>query len=138
MNKLIRNHYHALIIWLEIVMFGLVLFTLWLDEFIDLPHRLFNASPTPYRLEEYIIETASVFIMGGATIFLTLLLLKRLERAEEFVRVCSWCKRVFLNNSWVDFEVYLLQKQELSSSHGICESCAQKVQTEIAAINKQG
>jgi len=112
-------------------MFGLVLTTLWLDEFIDLPHRLFNAAPTPYRIEEYIIETTSVTIVGITVIVLTWVLMKRLERVEEFVRVCSWCKRVFLDNRWVNFEEYLRQKQDLSSTHGICESCAQQVRAEM-------
>ena len=112
-------------------MFGLVLATLWLDEFIDVPYRLFNAAPTPYRIEEYMIETAAVTIVGITIILLTWVLMKRLERAEEFVRVCSWCKRVFLDNRWVNFEEYLRQKQDLSSTHGICESCAQKVKAEM-------
>ena len=112
-------------------MFGLVLATLSLDEFIDLPHRLFNAAPTPYRIEEYIFETTSVTIVGITVIVLTWVLMKRLERVEEFVRVCSWCKRVFLDNRWVKFEEYLRQKQDLSSMHGICESCAQQVRAEM-------
>jgi hypothetical protein len=107
-----------------------VLATLWLDEFVDLPHRMFNAAPTPYRIEEYIIETASVTLVGIATILLTWILLKHLNRAEEFIRICSWCNRVFYNNRWVDFEEYLRQKQGLTSTYGICKSCGLKAISE--------
>ena len=133
-----RHMGKAAIIWMEIGMFGLVLTTLWLDEFIDLPYRVFNAPPTPYRIEEYIIETSSVLIVGIIVIALTWVLMKRLERIEEFVRVCSWCKRVFLDGSWVEFAVYLRQKQDLDSTHGICESCAQVVLAEMAVKREKG
>jgi hypothetical protein len=132
MSALKTGRKYAPIIFLELVMFVLVLATLWLDEFLDLPHRIFNAAPTPYRIEEYLIETLSVVLVGSATILLTLLLMRRLRRSEEFLHVCAWCKRVFLDDRWVEFEDYMLQRQDLSSSHGICESCAQKVQSEIA------
>jgi hypothetical protein len=131
MNIMNRRLNKWLIIWLEIGMFGLVLATLWLDEYIDLPCRLFNAAPTPYRIEEYLIETTSVTIVGIIIIMLTAVALKRLERIEEYVRVCSWCKRVSLDDRWIKFEEYLLQKQDLRSTHGICESCAQKMKMEI-------
>jgi hypothetical protein len=137
MSLMNRHLSKALIIWVEIGMFGLVLATLWLDEFIDLPHRLFSAAPTPYRVEEYLIETTSVTIIGIAVIALTWFLIKRLESAEEFVRVCSWCKRVFLDDCWVHFEEYLSKKQELSSTHGICESCLQKIKKEEAGMDSR-
>ena len=131
MKKTKRNLRKALIIWLEIATFGLVLATLWLDEFVDLPHLLFNSPPTPYRVEEYLIETALVTIVGVTAVLLTWILMRRLEKAEAFVRVCSWCKRVFLNDGWVNFEEYLHQKQDLIPTHGICENCMQKVKAEI-------
>jgi hypothetical protein len=134
MNALRRKHYKSSIIWLEIVLFMLVLATQWLDEFIDLPHRLFNAAPTPYRIEEYIFESVSVVIVGIIIVLITVVLMKRLERVEEFVRVCSWCKCVFLNDRWVNFEVYLHQQQDLHSTHGICETCLHKMQKEIRKI----
>ncbi len=88
--KIKKRHLRkAPIIWLEIVMFTLVLATLWLDEFIDIPYRLFNVEPKPYRVVEYMIEAASVSTVGIAVIVITWVLMKRLERAEEFARVCS-------------------------------------------------
>ena len=131
MSALNRNLKNELIIWMEIGMFMLVLITLWLDEFVDIPHRLFNAPATPYRIAEYIIETSSVTIVGSTVILITWFLIRRLEREEGFVRVCSWCKRVFLNDRWVEFEEYLHQGQDLTPTHGICESCLQKAKAEI-------
>jgi hypothetical protein len=131
MNALNRNHKMGLIIWLEIAMFGLTLATLWLDEFLDLPYRLLNAPPRPFRIEEYFIESASVAFVGIVSVLMTWIMMKRLERAEGFVRICAWCRRVSLNDHWVNIEEYLHQEQDLQATHGICELCLQKAKEEM-------
>jgi len=56
-------------------------------------------------------------------------------RCDEFVRVCSWCKRVCLDeDSWVDVEravaaLDLLSSRELPQlTHGICPECLDLIQ----------
>jgi hypothetical protein len=127
-----RHVSKALIIIVEIGIFGLVLATVWLDEFVDLPQRLFNAAPTPYRLEEYLLESIMVAIVGIIVIAITWYLLNQLERVEKFVRICSWCRRVYLDDRWVRFEEYLQQDHRVQSTHGICEGCAQQVSAELS------
>lgn len=124
------------IIWLECTLFGLVLLTLWLDEYLDLPHLLFGAKPTPYQIQEYFIESASVMVLGMVTMLMTWILSKHLKQQEQFVRVCSWCKRVSHNGRWVGFEEYLHQEQDLSPSHGICEECAQKAYDNLSPTKR--
>jgi hypothetical protein len=48
---------------------------------------------------------------------------------DEFVRVCSWCKKICVGDSWEDAEV-AVERMELlersvppSLTHGICEPC---------------
>lgn len=110
----------------EALLFVLVILVLWLDEFLDLPHLLLGAAQTPYRPQEYIIETASVLLVAVIVITSTLLLLRRARRLEKFLRICAWCKKVRVDDRWVSFEEYMLKEHDLRSSHGICEDCAAK------------
>ena len=119
------------IITAEIFMFAGMLIVLWLDEFVDMPYRLFGDPPTPYRLGEYIIETTACSIVGLVIIVGTVLLLKRSEKIERFLRVCAWCRKVWVDGSWIPIEQYLEKKHTLQSTHGICSECLQKLETDI-------
>ncbi len=115
------------IITSETVMFMFILVIIWVDEFLDMPYLLFGAAPTPRRLEEYIIETVSVAIVAILVIAGTVLLLRRLDRVERFLRVCAWCRKVWLDDRWVVFEEYAKKEHMLKSSHGICPECTHKM-----------
>jgi hypothetical protein len=119
------------IIIAEVLMFIAMLIVLWLDEFIDIPYQLFGDPPTPFRLAEFIIETVTCTIMGLVLIIGTVLLLRKNERIEQFLRVCAWCRKVWLDDSWIPMEQYLEKKHTLQSTHGICSECLLKVETDI-------
>ncbi|HOS96042.1 MAG TPA: hypothetical protein PLR71_03995 [Deltaproteobacteria bacterium] len=110
----------------EAGLFSIVLLVLWLDEFIDLPHLLWGAPPTPCRLQEYILETLSILVTALIVITTTLVIQYRARRVEEFLKVCAWCRRVLVDDKWVSFEKYIEKSQSLRSSHGICEECLAK------------
>ncbi len=112
-------------------MFICILVILWLDEFVDMPYLLFGATPTPRRMEEYIIETVSVSIVAVLVIAGTVLQLRRMDRIERFLRVCAWCRKVWAGDRWVDFEEYMKNEHLLKSSHGICDECAEKIKIEV-------
>jgi len=115
------------IIIAEVLIFSAMLAVIWLDEFLDVPYRLFGAPPTPYRIEEYIIETASCALIGIVIITGTLLLLRRLDRVERYLRVCAWCRKVWMDDRWVTFEEYLSKQHTLQASHGMCPECMHKL-----------
>lgn len=115
-----------LIVCGEVGLFALVLFVLWIDEFIDLPHLFFGAPPKPFRLEEFLIETVSILIVAVIVIAITLVIQYRARRSEQFLRVCAWCRKVWMDDTWVRFEEYIHKSQALRSSHGICEECLSK------------
>jgi hypothetical protein len=119
----------------ETVMFMFILAIIWVDEFLDMPYLLFGATPTPRRLEEYIIETVSVAIVAILLITATVLLLRRLDRAERFLRVCAWCRKIALDDRWVVFEEYVKTAHSLQSSHGICPECTRNMKADIKAIS---
>jgi hypothetical protein len=111
----------------EILMFVIILAVIWIDEFLDIPHHWFGAPPSPSRLEEYIIETGTVVLVGLLILAGTILFLKRIDRIERYLRVCAWCRKVWSGERWVVFEEYVLKEHSLVSSHSICPECAQNM-----------
>ncbi len=107
----------------EVLVYLVVLAVIWLDEFIDLPYLLLNAPPTPHRPQEYLLESISILVVAILTVTITLIILRRISRLERYLRVCAWCRRVWIDNQWVHFEEYALKRHSLKSSHGICDEC---------------
>jgi hypothetical protein len=112
----------------ETGLFFIVTVVLWLDEFVDLPYLLLGSPATPYRPQEYIIETVSILVVAVVVITITLILLTRSRRLERFLRVCAWCRKVWVDDEWVSFEEYALKRHSLKSSHGICEECVARLE----------
>ena len=83
-----------LILAVEAGMFCLILVTIWLDEFLDLPQLLFGVPATPYRIQEYFIETSLIAIVAVIVIALTFVMLQKIERIDRYLRVCAWCRNV--------------------------------------------
>jgi hypothetical protein len=109
--------------------FALVLATLWADELLDLPHLLFNATPTPGRLSEAAFESVVVAILGVLTTALTVRLTRRIVALESFVVLCSWCRRIRDEGQWLTFEAFFAA-YKANTSHGLCPDCAVKLEAE--------
>jgi hypothetical protein len=120
---------NILIVAAEGLMF-LAISVIWLDEFVDLPYRFLGSPPTPFRLAEYIFETATCTFVGLIIIVGTVFLLRKNEKIERFIRVCAWCRKINLDDQWVPMENFLEQKYTLKSSHGICLECLEKAKAE--------
>ena len=71
-----KRNVPVLILTLELSGFILVIITLWLNEFVDLPHRLFGAPPTPTNITESLFESAIVVLLGALVICATNTLLR--------------------------------------------------------------
>jgi hypothetical protein len=112
----------------EAGLFFIVIIFIWIDEFVDLPNLLLGAPPTLYRAQEFIIETVSILVLALVVISITFISLRRARRIERFLRVCAWCRKVWVDNEWVSFEEYVLKKHSLKSSHGICENCVTRLE----------
>jgi hypothetical protein len=124
-----------LVIAVESLSFVLVLAILWLDEFVDIPYLYFGAPATPYRLAEYEIETVSIVAVAMLVVVSTLIIQRRSRRFEAYLRVCAWCKKVWLDGKWVPFEEYLEMKHEVKASHGICDECMKKEMAGVSGSN---
>jgi hypothetical protein len=122
--KIEKQHtYEKVILGLELLGFGAVILVLWLDEYIDVPHRFFRALKTPLRPEEFWFEALTVLVVATGVVMATLWVFQRLRILEGFIQVCAWCRKVKAQDQWVSFEQYLKREHDMQSTHGICPEC---------------
>lgn len=113
---------HGLVL-LEVALFVAVIAVLAVDEFVGLPLVFEGGVWEQHRMAEFVIEAALIAAVGLISVLVTLILQRRLRRAESFLRVCGWCKKVSADGAWIPFEEYLTMKYHELATHGICEEC---------------
>jgi hypothetical protein len=118
-----QHRYEKVILGLELIGFAAVMAILWLDEYVDVPFRLFGALKTPPRPQEFWFEALAVLLVAIGVVLATLWVFRRLRFLENFIQVCAWCRKVNVGEEWVSFEQYLKREHDVKSSHGICPTC---------------
>ena len=121
-----KNWLTSRIIACELIGFGLVILWIWLGEILDIPHYLFGVNATPINYMESLTESIAVLILCGLVVFFTRKLLRRIKLLEGLLPVCSWCRKVRLNDRWEDMEDYVSDHSEADFTHTICPECNKK------------
>jgi hypothetical protein len=122
------RHPLQLIVWLEAFALIFIIFILWLDELLDLPHLLLGAPTTPANWQEAFLESCLVAFIGGLMIWSTHLLLKKIRHLEGVLPVCSSCKKIRNSQGeWIQIESYIASHSEAEFSHGLCPVCLKKL-----------
>ena len=83
----------------------------WIDEY----HQTWRESA---------VETAAVLAVWGLVFLNTRRLISRLHYLEGFVRVCSWCRKIGLDERWMPMEEYFTEQLHTETTHGMCPECA--------------
>lgn len=122
MTASIRRVKFAIIYW-ELFGFALVAALLWIDELLDFPHYLLGAPATPVNWRESILESGVVIILAAIVMGMNYRTLRRIRYLEEFMRVCSSCKRIFTGGVWVSIDQYLNEQTEVRILRGFCPDC---------------
>lgn len=117
----------------QAVGFGLLIVCLWTDELLDLPHILFGAQATPVNWRESLFETVLVLLLGSCTGFFSWQLLQHIKCLEGFLPVCSICKKIRVENTWVPMEDFISDRSEAVFSHGVCPECERQHYAELFA-----
>jgi len=52
------------------------------------------------------------------------------KKLESLLHVCAWCKQIRDRDSWVSLERYISERTGAPLSHGICQPCMARWQTE--------
>ncbi len=113
------------ILWVEAFGFSLIIALSWLTEAVRLPHLIYGESFTP-NWHRAMFRTVVVALVWLWVHLATRRLLKRLHHLEEFLRMCSWCRKVCHDGEWLTMEKYFSSKFATQTSHGMCPECGKK------------
>ena len=113
------------ILRMEAVGFAVFIALIWITEIFRLPHLLFG-EPDTFVWPRVLFRTLVILVIWGWVHFTTRRLLRRLHELEEFLLVCSWCRRVGDHGEWLTMEEYFGSRLSTETSHGICPDCAQQ------------
>jgi hypothetical protein len=108
---------------LEAAGFAAVDVLIWMNEYLDLPHRLLGAPATPWRPSEVMIEAGFVSALGLAVILVSQLMFRRLAYLESLLILCASCERVSDNGRWMRFEEFVAGRDRRQTTHGMCPDC---------------
>jgi hypothetical protein len=109
------------------------------NEILDVPHYVFNDSPTSYsqRTGEIIIELSIFFIVMATQIVLFRKLYKRIKVLEGFIPICANCKKIRnKENQWEQMEKYITLHSLASFSHSVCPDCARQLYPDFYTENR--
>lgn len=114
--------------------FGLILATVWLDEVIDLPHRLLDAPATPVNYLESIFESIVIIVLALVVLSINRWALGQIRTLEGMLAVCSQCKKIRAGDQWVTIESYVAGHSEATFSHSLCPECARELYGEAGVL----
>ncbi|HEU5395845.1 MAG TPA: hypothetical protein VFV81_01670 [Verrucomicrobiae bacterium] len=119
------------ILWIEATGFSFLILMSWLTEVFRIPHYLFGEdfSPNWHRAALRTIVMLAIWFWVHS---LTKRLLKRLHHLEEFLRICSWCRKVSHDGDWLPMEQYFKSKFATETTHGMCPECLQAKKDELS------
>jgi hypothetical protein len=110
----------------ESLAFVIIIMLTWASEIIYLPHLLYG-EPAEFLWGRVLVRTGVVLAIWAWVHFATRRLLRRLHELEEFLLVCSWCRKVGHEGKWLTMEEYFGSRFATETSHGICPECAGQV-----------
>lgn len=105
--------------------FSIIVLLAWLVELLQLPHLLFDEA-AGFNWFRVLFRTGIIVAVWVWVHLTTKRLLKRLHYLEEFVLVCSWCRKFGDHGNWLGMEEYFGSRFDQKTSHGMCPECAQK------------
>lgn len=110
----------------EVLGFTVIITLSWLNELLGLAALLIGGDHQR-NWREAAFETLVILVVAVPTVLLTRRVVARLHYLEGFLRICSWCRRVESDGSWVIVEDFFTKQLDTKSTHGICPTCAEKV-----------
>ena len=110
------------ILWVEGFGFSFIIVLGWLTEAVRIPHLVFGESFVP-NWHRAILRTVVILLVWGWVHLATRRLLKRLHYLENFLLICSWCRKVSDHDEWLTMEKYFDSRFDMHTSHGMCPEC---------------
>src|SRR5512133_2215314 len=111
MNQIKRSSLSSSVQILEAIAFFVVIFLVWIDEAVDVPHLFLGAEATPVNWRESIFETVAICIVAALVFSFTSRLFSKIKKLEKYLPICASCKRIRdANDGWHQLESFLKEK----------------------------
>jgi hypothetical protein len=104
-----------------------------LNEYLDLPKLLFGEEPTPLRHHEFVLESAAIVVMSLVAMALSWLSIWRHRELDRLLVMCSWCRRVRVEDCWMPLETYLREKEFITATPALCPECYRNQASKLAS-----
>jgi len=103
--------------------FSLLVSAVWVAEIVGFAHLYFD-EPPGFVWTRLLLRTAVILAIWAWVHLTTRRLLRHLYHLEEYLLVCSWCRKVGHEGKWLSMEDYFGSRLNTETSHGICPECA--------------
>ena len=113
--------------------FGLLLAIVWVVELVRLPHLLLG-EPDVFYWPRVLIRTAVLLLIWLWMHRVIARIVRRLHELEDFLRICSWCRRVGHEDGWLTVEEFFGARLATRTSHSICPECSLKARTHLPPL----
>ena len=114
-----------------------IVFLSWFDELVHLRSLILGNHPYISDFRESTFEMLFVLVIWFLVLAHTRRLMQRLDQLEALLRVCSWCRRIRIDDGWMQFEEYIALKFDTKTSHAICQDCLGKQMAAIETMRRQ-
>ena len=121
----------------EAIGFSLIIVLSWATEVLHLPHFLFS-QPEAFNWSRALLRTVVIMAVWFWVHVATKRVLRRLHHLEEYLLVCSWCRKVGHDGEWLTMEQYFGSKFDTETSHGICPECAKRMEHPLIPVPDAG
>jgi hypothetical protein len=125
-KNMTKEDFTKKIMGFELAGFTVVIMILWLDEILDIPAVVFGGQATPINYTESLFETVLVAVLAAIVVTMTNRLLERIQYLEGILPVCSFCKKIRVEDQWVPIEVYIRDHSAVEFSHSLCPDCREE------------
>ncbi len=124
-----KSSFLTKIVFIQNLGFLAIILLCYLDELLKLPGLIFFNHPFAFGRStvEMLLFLAVWLLVSGSTHRL----LKRIRQLEEFMRVCSWCRRIDYKGQWITLETFMEQGFDTPTTHGICPECLRQQEEAI-------
>jgi hypothetical protein len=120
---MVKNSQLARIVLYQNVGFLAVIILCFLDELLQLPSLIFSDQPFTFLCRRPTLEMLLFLAVWLLVSKSTRRLLKQVRQLEDFLRVCSWCRRIDYKGEWMPLEEFMEQGFDTPTTHGICPEC---------------
>src|SRR5579862_4988137 len=120
---MVKNSHLARIVVYQNVGFLAVIILCYLNELLQLPSLIFSDHPFNFLYRRPTLEMLLFLAVWLLVSNSTRRLLKQVRQLEDFLRVCSWCRRIDYKGEWMPLEEFMEQGFDTPTTHGICPEC---------------